>query len=144
MDRNLPKAIAISLILVTFVYVMANVSFYTTLSATEVLGSSAVAVVRNNFGSASNFHSSRVLPHLTSSLVGREGGCATGKKKGDDPLAMLIAPQTFDYNATQNTKVCVILQIFETKKMPWSESVEKIPKSLFCRLNGSRFECPES
>lgn len=42
--RNLPKAIAISLILVTFVYVMANVSFYTTLSATEVLGSSAVAV----------------------------------------------------------------------------------------------------
>jgi len=42
--RDLPKAIAISCILVTVVYVMTNVAFYTTLSVPEVLGSEAVAV----------------------------------------------------------------------------------------------------
>lgn len=43
--RNLPKAIAISCVLVTTVYVFANMAFYTTLSPVEVLGSEAVAVV---------------------------------------------------------------------------------------------------
>lgn len=43
--RNLPKAIAISCVLVTTVYVFANMAFYTTLSPMEVLGSEAVAVV---------------------------------------------------------------------------------------------------
>lgn len=42
--KNLPKAIAISCTLVTVVYVFTNISFYTILSPTEVLGSSAVAV----------------------------------------------------------------------------------------------------
>ncbi|RXG68245.1 Large neutral amino acids transporter small subunit 2, partial [Armadillidium vulgare] len=42
--RNLPRAIYISISLVTVVYVLANVSFYTTLSPAEVLGSEAVAV----------------------------------------------------------------------------------------------------
>jgi len=42
--KNLPRAIAISCILVTVVYVMTNVAFYTTLSVPEVLGSEAVAV----------------------------------------------------------------------------------------------------
>ncbi|XP_026468146.1 Y+L amino acid transporter 2-like [Ctenocephalides felis] len=42
--KNLPRAIAISCTLVTFVYVLANVAFYTTLSPEEVLGSEAVAV----------------------------------------------------------------------------------------------------
>jgi amino acid transporter len=46
--RNLPRAIAISCTLVTVVYVMTNVAFYTTLSTEEVLGSEAVAVVNNN------------------------------------------------------------------------------------------------
>jgi L-type amino acid transporter 8 len=42
--KNLPKAIYISCILVTVVYVMTNVAFYTTLTTFEVLGSEAVAV----------------------------------------------------------------------------------------------------
>jgi len=42
--RDLPRAITISCVLVTFVYVMANIAFYTTLNASEVLGSEAVAV----------------------------------------------------------------------------------------------------
>lgn len=42
--KNLPRAIAISCTLVTLVYVLANVSFYTILSPTEVMGSAAVAV----------------------------------------------------------------------------------------------------
>lgn len=42
--KNLPKAIYISISLVTVVYVLTNVAFYTTLSPAEVLGSSAVAV----------------------------------------------------------------------------------------------------
>ena len=46
--RNLPRAIAISCTLVTVVYVMTNVAFYTTLSTEEVLGSEAVAVVRDS------------------------------------------------------------------------------------------------
>ncbi|XP_044743419.1 Y+L amino acid transporter 2 [Chrysoperla carnea] len=42
--RNLPRAIAISCTLVTVVYVLANVAFYTILSPAEVLMSEAVAV----------------------------------------------------------------------------------------------------
>jgi len=42
--KNLPKAIAISIILVTVVYVLTNIAFYTTLNVPEVLGSEAVAV----------------------------------------------------------------------------------------------------
>lgn len=42
--KNLPKAIAISITGVTFIYFFANVAFYTTLNISEVLGSEAVAV----------------------------------------------------------------------------------------------------
>jgi len=42
--RDLPRAIAVSLIMVMFCYLMANVAFYTTLSVKEVLESPAVAV----------------------------------------------------------------------------------------------------
>ena len=46
--RDLPKAIIVSVLLVTVFYVLANIAFYTTLSVPEVLGSEAVAVVLSN------------------------------------------------------------------------------------------------
>jgi len=42
--RDLPKAIIISVFLVTVFYALANIAFYTTLNVSEVLGSEAVAV----------------------------------------------------------------------------------------------------
>ena len=51
--RNLPRAIGISVILVTVVYTFTNIAFYTTLSVPEVLGSDAVAALfaRRLYGS---------------------------------------------------------------------------------------------
>jgi len=46
--KNLPRAIAISCTLVTVVYLLTNISFYTILSPAEVLGSEAVAVTFAN------------------------------------------------------------------------------------------------
>lgn len=43
--RNLPRAIFISIPLVTFVYVFANVAYVTAMSPQELLASNAVAVV---------------------------------------------------------------------------------------------------
>lgn len=47
--RNLPIAIGFSCILVTVVYLLTNVAFFTTLSPAEMLDSEAVAVVRTLF-----------------------------------------------------------------------------------------------
>lgn len=44
--RNLPRAIFISLPLVTIVYVLANISYLAVLSPAEMLASDAIAVVR--------------------------------------------------------------------------------------------------
>lgn len=49
LSRNLPKAIWISIILVTVVYTLSNVAYMTTVSREEVLGGAAVAVVTNSF-----------------------------------------------------------------------------------------------
>ena len=54
--RNLPRGIAISIILVMVVYIMTNIAFYTTLSVPEVLGSEAGAVVRTFLKCSQNFN----------------------------------------------------------------------------------------
>ena len=50
--RDLPRAIMISCITVTVVYVTTNIAFYTTLNVPEVLGSEAVAVVGTFYSSS--------------------------------------------------------------------------------------------
>ena len=49
-SRNLPRAIFISIPLVTFVYVFANIAYVTAMSPPELLASNAVAVVSNLAG----------------------------------------------------------------------------------------------
>lgn len=44
-SRNLPRAIFISIPLVTFVYVFANIAYVTAMTPAELLASNAVAVV---------------------------------------------------------------------------------------------------
>jgi len=46
--RNLPRAIWISMPLITIIYVFTNIAYFTVLSAPQLLQSNAVAVVSND------------------------------------------------------------------------------------------------
>lgn len=50
-DRNLPRAIFISMPLITIVYIMINVAYLVVLKPEEILNSSAVVVVCKRFTS---------------------------------------------------------------------------------------------
>lgn len=64
--RNLPRAIFISIPLVTFVYVFANIAYVTAMSPQELLASNAVAVVSSSSHSNVRLHS-RMAPSSDSS-----------------------------------------------------------------------------
>ena len=66
--RDLPKAIIISVFLVTVFYALANIAFYTTLNVSEVLGSEAVAVVSK---AVSNTCSTTFVRLLLDGCMGR-------------------------------------------------------------------------
>ena len=49
MCRNVPLAIAISMVIITLVYLTANIAYFAVLTPSEMLQSSAVAVVSQVF-----------------------------------------------------------------------------------------------
>lgn len=61
-SRNLPRAIFISIPLVTFVYVFANIAYVTAMSPQELLASNAVAVVSGFEGGPDGPDGSRKAP----------------------------------------------------------------------------------
>ena len=48
LHRNLPRAIYISIPLVTLVYTLTNIAYFSSMTPEELLASNAVAVVRTN------------------------------------------------------------------------------------------------
>ena len=51
-NKNLPRAIYVSMPLVTCTYLLANVAYFAVLNTSEILASNAVAVVRSSFWSS--------------------------------------------------------------------------------------------
>lgn len=76
--RNLPRAIFISIPLVTFVYVFANVAYVTAMSPQELLASNAVAVVRNQTCSPSSQECCHSLACIAPSLSPDPWICGIG------------------------------------------------------------------
>ena len=83
--RDLPKAIIISVALVTIFYVLANVAFYTTLNVPEVLGSEAVAVV-----SVASFCGRILSTHYLNVVICHPLSCQTFAGRLYGPFAFLI------------------------------------------------------
>ena len=65
-NKNLPRAIYISLPLITGIYVLANVAYFAVLTPTELLSSNAVAVVGSLFYTPQLYH--KVCLHICSLL----------------------------------------------------------------------------
>ena len=84
-NKNLPRAIYVSMPLVTCTYLLANVAYFAVLNTSEILASNAVAVVSSSFWSsfslslsysASNLNKIIFLrPLVTDCLVSCGGSC---------------------------------------------------------------------
>lgn len=64
--RNLPRAIYISIPLVTFVYTLTNIAYFSSMSPEELLSSNAVAVVSKMTKSTPALHTNILLKEIIS------------------------------------------------------------------------------